>query len=475
MDFSLNYSCLTTAQRVRLKSAQHRLEHIDLSNVKIKSLYKSLRRETRLNLLAGEGAMRLLCRALFEDLDSDKKYVLPMVNEWECEYRHGMKIMELLNFRIKKYWLSNASEFIASIADAFEAAERKMDMLWSFVRQMEYENRTETSWQEHAKSNKSQQEVRGSRIQQIFGTWDELWKSLEDHGVPEGLAKLDVLIDRILRKHTKFDGYYKSDPTPRSPESNDSGFFSSASSGSSNSTRSESRPKHGASRENFTQSEKRSSPNGRSSSKQWNSSWDEPKPRQSSHNKSQHGNRSSFDTEEVDAEDLRTFFFSESYSDTDQSQKKSMPNVKKQEIEPGLKGYNKKWEALDPRSAAVPFPTTYHLASDIPSSKLIAGVEGESLQWRPDERIMANIQAFFLLDLNIRPKYWEEWGQIKMGFLRITPTEKIEKLKLQLKKERFRWHPDKLGGREDGKLRDNSMAKMVQLAVQNLYDACLQP
>ncbi|KAI7113910.1 hypothetical protein KC352_g34840 [Hortaea werneckii] len=96
--------------------------------------------------------------------------------------------------------------------------------------------------------------------------------------------------------------------------------------------------------------------------------------------------------------------------------------------------------------------------------------------------MQANAQAFFLNVVGLTPQYSEApgSGQVQMGYekAKATATQK-DQLVAILKKEKMRWHSDKLGRRNNGRpganeaLQNDARARAVFHAVCALMETAM--
>ncbi|KAL9078707.1 MAG: hypothetical protein Q9157_002393 [Trypethelium eluteriae] len=470
----MNSSNPKDKRQQQFESAQRKLKRIEIGYDKIDKIWNSLLTETRLNLPAGDAVMQILCRGLFENERPKRNDLQPLLQVWHDEYNTGKNIVRGITSDI------NANRFDVA-NEKLLVAENKMKVMLTAVERMGYENIAEKAWNNDAKGDSSRQEVRQIRFRNMLRIWIDVFGHLRFYDF-ESFSILEDRIDEIIAKSdgwtksgrkARFKPWYCSDPFLPAGVSY-MGHFAKGPAPNLGGLQGNSR--------RFNNQEKKTGAAGSSSSSHASTSKDESrrsdtgshKPHHRKHRRTTSPPRTAA---EEDIDDLKDFFTATPDSKAGKTNKLAPTPEKK--IILSLKEYNQKWDTLDPHSPRVPFPAPSLLASNISSSRLLVVAGTERLQWTADQRTMANIQAFYLLELGIRPRYWMERNQIKMGFSSATRAEKVETLKLQLKTERFRWHPDKLGARknegqeEDGSsLRYDSLAKMVQLAVQNLYDAC---
>lgn len=120
-----------------------------------------------------------------------------------------------------------------------------------------------------------------------------------------------------------------------------------------------------------------------------------------------------------------------------------------------FKTYNDRWTALSPSDPNIPFPARGLSASSLHArDTLWAPLCASSISTWSDEDVMkANAQAFFLGTVGLTPEYKETpaTGRIEMGFDRAKANPaQVQVLRDMLKKERMRWHSDRLGKRNGG-------------------------
>ena len=143
--------------------------------------------------------------------------------------------------------------------------------------------------------------------------------------------------------------------------------------------------------------------------------------------------------------------------------------------------YNRAWESLDKRSASIPFPTMFGTASDLANPAYIYSPHTSYPgSWTLDRLMQANAEAFFQRAMGIRPLYAESRGVLRTLDGLPTATDKqLHELGEYLKKERNRWHPDKLllrgggpGSPASNALLTSTATRAVLLAVNDMLDAC---
>ncbi|KAI9714538.1 MAG: hypothetical protein M1820_000500 [Bogoriella megaspora] len=499
----MDTSLLDTHQELLLERIEGMVQRIKVGYSQVESIWHSLLAETQLNLFAGDRVIRVVCRALYGAKTQSKSPLLdPALETWDVEWRHGQDMLKMVSFRIDQGWVNHASQILLSISEAFYAAEKKMRIILRAVKRLQSENIAEKAWKDDATGYPRKEEDRRIRFSKIIDAWAELFISLDFYGFPDDFAKLEDRISEILNEsggwkktgwRTAFTESGYADPFFSDPDDTDPS--------ESRAQREARNPSAPSFRNPFSRQQRDKSSHQRSpesdatagsQSKSQSKARAEPKrPRtaysgkaysrstRSSEARSNnaHANKSRFkDThssragrsnsafEEVDVDELHDFF--------DQNRQSPGQNrVSKLD----LQSYNEEWDKLEPNSAAIPFPCKKLSAGDISRVSLLYPRRGFYMD--PDHTAIANIQAFFLAAFDLKPRYWESARHLKMGFEEAAEKSKVEALKEQLKKDRFRYHPDKLGQRTEGAensgpLQDNPTAKLVHLAVSRLLDEC---
>ncbi|KAI7275283.1 hypothetical protein KC345_g6876 [Hortaea werneckii] len=147
--------------------------------------------------------------------------------------------------------------------------------------------------------------------------------------------------------------------------------------------------------------------------------------------------------------------------------------------------YNKQWLALAPIDSRIPYPTRgLHAPALVARDTLWAPtLSAHPATWSEETVMQANAQAFFLNVVGLTPQYSEApgSGQVQMGYekAKATATQK-EQLVAILKKEKMRWHSDKLGRRNNGRpganetLQNDARARAVFHAVCALMETAME-
>lgn len=117
--------------------------------------------------------------------------------------------------------------------------------------------------------------------------------------------------------------------------------------------------------------------------------------------------------------------------------------------------YNTHWLSLPASSPAIPYPTRTlqrNLFSD-PATLWSPFTTAIPSAWSNETVMQANAQAFFLGAVGLVPTYTENpaTGKILMGFdKKLAKGEVVSRLVEVLKREKVRWHSDRLGRRNGG-------------------------
>lgn len=117
--------------------------------------------------------------------------------------------------------------------------------------------------------------------------------------------------------------------------------------------------------------------------------------------------------------------------------------------------YNQRWTSLAPTDPSIPYPARGHRASALAARDSIWAptVDAHISTWSEETVMQANAQAFFLGVVNLSPQYNEApaTGKIQMGYNKAKATAaQTKELVDVLKKEKIRWHSDRLGRRNGG-------------------------
>ena len=491
----------------RLAILRTRFRSIVQQYATTESMWNTLLVETKLNLLAGNGAIRILCRALFEKGSTWPKLMKPIVLIWESEFQHAEDMIECLAYRVDQDWLNYNETLFQSCDEVLDAARDKASLLLRSVNDMGDEETSERVWREFVEDKPQLKKTRMDRHDTLVRVWSKLFIYLEDHEKPENLSDLELTIDRVLRKcavrrekesSARFNGSQYIDAAGKVwfdyPGSRQAPYF-----GKHRSEKTDARPGKTDARpgETDAQSGRTNAQYGRTDaqpektdapfkkthssrfSAQYPRSFSSPGRTETKHSPSTEEKAGDKQSKASDAQSSKRDSKLRRVDTKLATSTEEKASKTQEKATSALKRYNERWDKLGASSSAIPFPTVWLEATAISNSRLIVSGRGTGLPWTAEEIATANVQAFFLLELEIKPKYWMDRKKIRMGFSENTGLDRVESLRLQMKKERFRWHPDRLGARNDGKeevnarLRDDRMAKIVRNAVQSLYDeAC---
>ncbi|KAK5722095.1 CorA metal ion transporter [Elasticomyces elasticus] len=145
-----------------------------------------------------------------------------------------------------------------------------------------------------------------------------------------------------------------------------------------------------------------------------------------------------------------------------------------------FKTYNDSWNALSPMDASIPFPARGLKASALLSLDTLWAptISSPLSAWSEEAVMQANVQAFYLRVADLVPQYTEIGGRVAMGYdkTRANPAQ-VKQLLDMLKKEKTRWHSDRLGRRNSGRsgpneaLQSDPRARAVFHAVCELMEA----
>lgn len=120
-----------------------------------------------------------------------------------------------------------------------------------------------------------------------------------------------------------------------------------------------------------------------------------------------------------------------------------------------FKVYNDRWNALDITDPNIPYPCRSMQAKDLVARDTIWAplVRAPIATWSSETIMQANVQAVYLGAVGLVPQYTEAPAtkRILMTYdkKRATP-EQLQQLVEILKKEKTRWHSDRLGRRNGG-------------------------
>jgi len=139
--------------------------------------------------------------------------------------------------------------------------------------------------------------------------------------------------------------------------------------------------------------------------------------------------------------------------------------------------YNNRFLALLPTDPNVPYPARGLQASALTDRDSLWAplVTAHASTWSEETVMQANAQAFFLGAIDLVPQYTEAPGtsKIQMGFdkSRASPAQ-VQQLVDLLKKEKVRWHSDRLGRRNGGSSGPNEMLQRDERARAVFHAVC---
>ncbi|KAF2772583.1 hypothetical protein EJ03DRAFT_334025 [Teratosphaeria nubilosa] len=139
--------------------------------------------------------------------------------------------------------------------------------------------------------------------------------------------------------------------------------------------------------------------------------------------------------------------------------------------------YSERWAALSNTDPEIPYPARgLHAASLLGRDTLWAPqVSAHPSTWSDETVMQANVQAFFLNVVGLVPKYVEAGasGKVEMGFDKSRATaEQVKQLQDILKKERMKWHSDRLGNRNRGRASRNESLQQDERARAVFHAVC---
>lgn len=147
-----------------------------------------------------------------------------------------------------------------------------------------------------------------------------------------------------------------------------------------------------------------------------------------------------------------------------------------------FKTYNDRWNSLPGNDPDIPFPARGLHAGGLAARDSIWAphVSAHVATWSDETVMQANAQAFFLGVVGLTPQYTQNpgTGRIECGFDKSRATlGQVKELTDILKKEKTRWHSDRLGRRNGGsgapneRLQKDERARAVFHAVCELMES----
>jgi hypothetical protein len=120
-----------------------------------------------------------------------------------------------------------------------------------------------------------------------------------------------------------------------------------------------------------------------------------------------------------------------------------------------FKTYNERWNSLSPADSNVPYPSRGLQPSALLARDTLWApqVSSHPSTWSEETVMQANVQLFFLHVVGLIPHYTESpgTGRVDMGFDKTQASpDQVRQLIEILKKEKTRWHSDRLGRRNGG-------------------------
>ena len=149
--------------------------------------------------------------------------------------------------------------------------------------------------------------------------------------------------------------------------------------------------------------------------------------------------------------------------------------LKPEEAKQLFKAYCDRWAVLAPTDPNIPYPARSLIASNLVKRDTIWAplVTSPISTWSEEAVMQANTQAFFLLAFGLSPTYTEPGSRIEMGFdKRAATPEQVKALIDVLKKEKIRWHSDRLGRRTGGMSGPNEALQRDERARAVFHAVC---
>ena len=151
--------------------------------------------------------------------------------------------------------------------------------------------------------------------------------------------------------------------------------------------------------------------------------------------------------------------------------------LKPEEAKRLFQTYNEQWNALAPTDPNIPYPARglKPTALVVRDTLWAPQVNAPVNTWSEETVMQANTQAFFLGVAGLTPQYTESPsnGRIVMSFNKATATpEQVKQLIDILKKEKTRWHSDRLGRRNGGVPGSNEALQRDERARAVFHAVC---
>ena len=139
--------------------------------------------------------------------------------------------------------------------------------------------------------------------------------------------------------------------------------------------------------------------------------------------------------------------------------------------------YDERWKALPSTSPDVPYPARGLHAGGLAARDSIWAphISTHVGSWSEETVMQANAQAFFLGVVGLSPQYKQNpaTGRVEVGFDKGSASpQQVRELVDVLKKEKIRWHSDRLGRRNGGKAGSNEGLQKDERARAVFHAVC---
>jgi hypothetical protein len=141
--------------------------------------------------------------------------------------------------------------------------------------------------------------------------------------------------------------------------------------------------------------------------------------------------------------------------------------------------YDDKWRSLSPTDPDIPYPARGLHAAGLTARDTIWApphiIPAHVGSWSEETVMQANAQAFFLGVVGLAPKYVPNAasGRVEVGFDRsLASGLQVQQLVEVLKREKIRWHSDRLGRRNGGKPGVNEALQRDERARAVFHAVC---